>query len=138
MYIFKIKRNQIWIFIKQMLKDRTLICILCSICPTIYVNKHHYRVTYGRAPTKGSNLVLTRNRRLSGLCDLIHFFNHCYVWNNILILTITIVARFWNFEGPYFQKTPKVQKLEIEWIDFQYEKLFLRSSYYRVKSTSMF
>ena len=43
-----------------MLKDRTL---LCSICPTIYVNKHLSRLTYGRVRAKGSNYVETRNRR---------------------------------------------------------------------------
>ena len=39
-------------------KNRTLLCILCSICPTIYVNKHLSRLTYGKAPAKGSNPVL--------------------------------------------------------------------------------
>ena len=47
-----------------MLKDRTSLCISCSICPTIYVNKHLSRLTYGRAPAKGSNPVVTRNRRI--------------------------------------------------------------------------
>ena len=47
-----------------MLKDRTLLCISYSICPTIYVNKHLSRLTYGRAPAKGSNPVVTRNRRI--------------------------------------------------------------------------
>ena len=37
----------------------TLQCILCSNCSTIYVNKHLSRLTYGRAPAKGSNLVVT-------------------------------------------------------------------------------
>ena len=37
----------------------TLQCILCSNCPTIYVNKHFSRLIYGRAPAKGSNLVVT-------------------------------------------------------------------------------
>ena len=48
-----------------MLKDRTLLYISCSICPTIYVNKHLSRLIYGRAPTKGSKPVVTRNRRIS-------------------------------------------------------------------------
>ena len=43
-----------------MLKDRTLLCISCGICPTIYVNKHLSRLTYGRARAKGSNPVVTR------------------------------------------------------------------------------
>ena len=51
-------------FLEKMSKDRTLICISCSICPTIYVNKHLSRLTYGRAPAKGSNPVVTRNRRI--------------------------------------------------------------------------
>ena len=41
-----------------------LLCISCIICPTIYVNKHLSRLTYGRAPAKGSNHVVTRNRRI--------------------------------------------------------------------------
>ena len=47
-----------------MLKKRTLLCISCSICPTIYVNKHLSRLNYRRAPAKGSNPVVTRNRRI--------------------------------------------------------------------------
>ena len=49
-----------------MLKVRTLLCILCFICPTIYVNKDLSCLTYGRAPAKGSNPVVTRNRRIAG------------------------------------------------------------------------
>ena len=64
MYILKIKHNKRWILIQKMLKDRILKCILCSICPTIYVNKHPSRLTYGRTPAKGSNLVVSRNRRI--------------------------------------------------------------------------
>ena len=41
-----------------------LLCISCIIGPTIYVNKHLSRLTYGRAPAKGSNPVVTRNRRI--------------------------------------------------------------------------
>ena len=44
-----------------------LLCISCSICPTIYVNKHLSRLTYGRAPAKGSNHVVTRNRRIQDI-----------------------------------------------------------------------
>ena len=58
--MLKIKHNNRW-----MLKDRTLLCILCSICPTMYVNKHLSRLTYGRALAKGSNPVVTRNRRIT-------------------------------------------------------------------------
>ena len=47
-----------------MLKDRTLLCISCSICPNIYVNKHLSRLTYGRVRAKGSNYVVARNRRI--------------------------------------------------------------------------
>ena len=39
MYILKIKHNKRWILIQKMFKDRILKCILCSISPTIYVNK---------------------------------------------------------------------------------------------------
>ena len=46
-----------------MLKDSTLLCISCTICPAIYVKKHLSRLTYGRAPAKGSNPIVTRNRR---------------------------------------------------------------------------
>ena len=38
----------------------TLLCISCSIFPTIYVNKHMSRLRKSRAPTKGSNHVLTK------------------------------------------------------------------------------
>ena len=41
--------------VKIKIKYSTLQCILCSNCPTIYVNKHLSRLTYGRAPAKGSN-----------------------------------------------------------------------------------
>ena len=46
-------------------KNRTLLCTSCSICPTIYVNKHLSRLTYGRAPAKGSNPFVTQNRRIT-------------------------------------------------------------------------
>ena len=64
MYILKIKHNKRWILIQKMFKDRILKCILCSISPTIYVNKHPSRLTYGKTPAKGSNLVVIRNRRI--------------------------------------------------------------------------
>ena len=60
MYILKIKNNKRWIFIHV----RTLPCISCNICPTIYVNKYLSLLTYGRAPEKGNNPVVTRNRRI--------------------------------------------------------------------------
>ena len=41
-------------------KRLTLLCISCSTCPTIYVKN-----TYRRAPEKGSNPVVTRNRRIA-------------------------------------------------------------------------
>ena len=36
----------------------------CSICPINYINKHLSRLTYGRAPKKRSNPVITQNRRI--------------------------------------------------------------------------
>ena len=45
-----------------MIKDRILLCIPCSICPIVNVNKHLSRLTYGRAPA--NNPVVTRNRRI--------------------------------------------------------------------------
>ena len=50
MYILKIKHKKEWVFIQSMLEDLTLLCILYSICPTIYVNKHIFRLTYRRVP----------------------------------------------------------------------------------------
>ena len=44
-------------------KNRTFLCISCSICPIIYVKKRLFRLTYERTPAKGSNPVITRNRR---------------------------------------------------------------------------
>ena len=63
MYIIKLNHIVEWVYIQKRFKDRTLLCILCSLCPTIYVNKHLYRLIYGRVPTKGSYPVVTRNRR---------------------------------------------------------------------------
>lgn len=40
-----------------MLKKLTLLCILYSTCPRVYVNKHLLCPTYGRVPTKGYNYV---------------------------------------------------------------------------------
>ena len=67
MYILKIKHNKRWIFLQWMLKDKTLLCISCSICPTIYLNKHLSRLTYGRSPAKGSSPIVTRNRHITGV-----------------------------------------------------------------------
>ena len=50
MYILKIKHKKEWVFIQSMLEDLTLLCILYSIRPTIYVNKHIFRLTYRRVP----------------------------------------------------------------------------------------
>ena len=50
---------------KKMLKNKTLLCISYSTCPTVYVNKHLSCLTYGRVPTKGRNYVGTRNLRIS-------------------------------------------------------------------------
>ena len=47
-----------------MLVDANLLYISCIICPTTYVNKHLTSLTYGRAPTKGSNRVVPRNQRI--------------------------------------------------------------------------
>lgn len=47
-----------------MLKDGTLLRISYRTCPTIYVNKPLLRLTYGRAPTRESNPVVTQNRRI--------------------------------------------------------------------------
>ena len=68
MYTLKIKHNKRWIFLQWMLKDKTLLlCISCSICPTIYLNKHLSRLTYGRSPAKGSSPIVTRNRHITGV-----------------------------------------------------------------------
>ena len=45
------------------------ICISCSICPTIYVNKHISRLNYGRALAKESYPVVTQNRRIAAMDD---------------------------------------------------------------------
>ena len=42
-----------------------LVHYIITFCPTIYENKHRSRLTNGRAPTKGRNPVVTRNRRIS-------------------------------------------------------------------------
>ena len=47
-----------------MLKNKTLLCISYCTCPTVNVNKHLSRLTYGRVPTKGRNYVGTRNLRI--------------------------------------------------------------------------
>ena len=60
-----------------MLKDRTLLCISCIICPTIYVQKHLSRLTYRRAPAKGNNPVVTRNRRIGSLFVILKRFRLC-------------------------------------------------------------
>ena len=48
----------------NVLKDRTSACITmnsCSIYPNIFEYKQLPRLANERAPTKGSNLVITRN-----------------------------------------------------------------------------
>ena len=48
-----------------MLLDMSLLRISYNICPTIYVNKQLSRLTHRRAPSKGSNSVVTRNRGIN-------------------------------------------------------------------------
>lgn len=59
-----------------------------TTCPTIYVNKPLLRLTYGRAPTKESNPVVTRNRRIG--------VNHLFLLKipNVLIKTSVISLNF--------------------------------------------
>ena len=52
-----------------MLKNKTLLCISYSTCPTVYVNRHLSCLTYGRVPTKGRNYVRTRNLRIETNTD---------------------------------------------------------------------
>ena len=47
-----------------MLKNKTILCISLSTCPTVHVNKHLSCFTYGRVPTKGRNYDGTRNLRI--------------------------------------------------------------------------
>ena len=58
-----------------MLLDKTLLRISCSSCPTIYVNKHLSRLTYRRAPTKGSNPIITRNQHITATCKVLKLRN---------------------------------------------------------------
>ena len=74
MYILKIKHKKEWVFIQSMLEDMILLCISYSICPTTYVNKRLFRLTYRRVPTKGSNPVVTRNRM-----TFLYIFFYCSV-----------------------------------------------------------
>ena len=45
-----------------MLKDRALVRMSCSMSD--YLHKDLSRLTSGKAPTKGSNPVVNRNRRI--------------------------------------------------------------------------
>ena len=48
--------NIITVYVNSMnSKNKTLLCISYSTCPTVNVNKHLSCLTYGRVPTKGSN-----------------------------------------------------------------------------------
>ena len=87
MYILKIKLYKRWIFIKKILKNKTLLYVSCSICPTIYVNIHLSRLTYRRAPAKGSNPVLTRNRRI---CKYTGHYSHKQLSKNFLQIYISV------------------------------------------------
>ena len=58
-----------------MLKDKSLLCISYSTCPTVYVNKHLSCLTYGKVPTKGRNYVGTRNLRV-----FLFFFNRKWMY----------------------------------------------------------
>ena len=87
MYILKIKLYKRWIFIKKILKNKTLLYVSCSICPTIYVNIHLSRLTYRRAPAKGSNPVLTRNRRI---CKYTGHYSHKKLNKNFLQIYISV------------------------------------------------
>ena len=64
MYILKIKPNKRWIYVQKMLKDRLYYGSQTVSVPYYYVKKHLSCLTYGRAPAKGSNSALTRNRRI--------------------------------------------------------------------------
>ena len=57
----------------QMLKNKTLPCILYSTCPTVNENKHLSCLNYGRGPTKGCNYV--------GTCLLPWLVRY---WSNVL------------------------------------------------------
>ena len=53
------KRKNGYSFIASL--NMTLLCISCRICPTIFVNKHLSRLTYGK---ENGNPIVTRNRRI--------------------------------------------------------------------------
>ena len=100
MYILKNKHMKRSIFIQLMLKVKTSPCISCNICPTIYANKNLSRFIYGRAPTKGSKLVVTRNRRIVSPLYFnrveykFHAFDHVVAWLfDVYILQLQIKER---------------------------------------------
>ena len=73
--------------LKKILKNKTLLYVSCNICPTIYVNIHLSRLTYRRAPAKGSNPVLTRNRRI---CKYTGHYSHKQLSKNFLQIYISV------------------------------------------------
>ena len=52
-----------------MLKNKTLLCISYSTCPTVSINNHLSCLTYARVPTKGCNNVGTHNLHISTKLD---------------------------------------------------------------------
>ena len=63
-YVLKNKHDKNFMFIQEMLKNKTLLCISLSTCPTVHVNKHLLSLTDGRVPTRGSNYDGTRHLRI--------------------------------------------------------------------------
>ena len=96
-----------------MSKNRTLLCISSSICPTIYINKHLALLDYGGAPAKGSNPIVTLNRSVisvlkeinalfQGLLFLDEYFIGVLISNDFWIVFCAVLAilksytRYWR------------------------------------------
>ena len=66
----------------------SLLRISYNICPTIYVNKQLSRLTHRRAPSKGSNSVVTRNRGINQMWFLFVIVDYIRLIHTIQIFTI--------------------------------------------------
>ena len=75
-----------------MSKERTLLCISCSKCPTIDVNKHLLLLNYGRVPAKESNLVVSQIRHIA------HMLSEPYVTVNTNYINMACILTNKNYD----------------------------------------
>ena len=81
-----------------MLKNKTVLCISYSTCPTVYVNKHLSCLTYGRVPTKGRNYVGNRNLRIDQKCIM-------YLCTSYWFIFLRETLNQWQFNIHYMVHT---------------------------------